>query len=298
MTRGFPDWTRAVLLTGQDSEGNFVTVQVEPGGQLWMLMKGLDLTTGEIETVGLDDKGRISAFVIDSSDAWGQILAVGNAELAARQGSPVSFDRRGQVIEVQNFANGWGIWSGGGVGALNAYALDPTRSVSGGYSVKLTSGQGEDGAAVVGGIVPTLPDTVAGLAARVSINAEAKYIVVEMHYHDGAYYHRVQWRWDVELGKLEVYDEDGNWQTVETDLQFYHNPALFNYIKLVADFDRDYYVRGLFNSIEKDLSAYPVWKEESGLGEALTCKVWVCSLDGYNDIVYVDSVVVTVNEPV
>jgi len=297
MASGYPDWTRAVRLVGLDEDGNPVTIVVEPGGQLWMLMKGLDLSTGEIETVGLDAQGRISAFVIDSSDAWGQILAVGNAELAARLGSPVSFDRRGQVIERQDFSQGWGIWSGGGVGALNAYELDPTRWAYGGYSVKLTSGQGEDGAAVVAGIVPILPDTVAGLATRVSIAAETKYIVAEMQYLDGAYYHRVQWRWDVELGKLEVFDEDGNWQVVETDLQFYHNPSLFNYIKLVADFDTDYYVRGLFNSIEVDLSAYPIWKEENDLGEALNCRIWVYSLDGYNDIVYVDSAIITVNEP-
>ena len=297
MATGYPDWTRAVTLVGTDEEGKPVTIRVEPGGQLWMLMKGINLVTEEIETVGLDAQGRISAFVIDSSDAWGQILAVGNAELAARLGSPVSLDRRGQVIEMQDFSKGWGTWSGGGVGALNAYVLDPTRWAYGGYSVKLTSGQGEDGAAVVGCRVPTLPDTVAGLAARVSIAAEAKYIVVDMEYYDTVYRHWVQWRWDVELGKLEVYLGDDTWETVESDMQFYHDPSLFNYIKLVADFDGDFYVRGIFNSIEKDLSAYPVWKEESDLGEALTCRVWVYSLDGYNDIVYVDSIIVTVNEP-
>lgn len=116
------------VLRGEGPEG-LVTVKTDGAGRMIIVPRGesgyyLDvdesgatttLIKGEkadetLKTVLVDGDGRLSAFMIDSSDAWGQMLAVGNAELASRTGSITQYDRRGQVILATNFSDGWGPW--------------------------------------------------------------------------------------------------------------------------------------------------------------------------------------------
>ncbi len=112
------------VFKGDKGGGDLVNIKVDANGQLIMIPRGQNgnylvvdasgyLTTvikgdyaGALRTVKLDDQGRLSAFVIDSQDAWGQMLQVGNAELAARLGSIVRFDKRGIVMLMDNFDSG------------------------------------------------------------------------------------------------------------------------------------------------------------------------------------------------
>ncbi len=53
---------------------------------------------GELVPMKFDAEGRGELYITDSVDVWGNIKVMGLAELAARLGSPMLFDRRGNIL--------------------------------------------------------------------------------------------------------------------------------------------------------------------------------------------------------
>lgn len=295
MAAGYPDWTRAVRLLGIDADSNLITLRADDEGKLVIPIQGWD--GAALRTVKVDEEGRLSAFITDSTDAWGQMLEVGNAELAARLGSLRVYDRRGQSVLEHDFGKGLGIFALDGDGAGHAEALDPVYWRTGGYSVKLTGGSDGDREASVAGSLPVLPSAAIAAESSWSIDTDTNYVEMDIDYYDGTLRYLCKIRYDLSLEQLVLYDEDGFWVTLEGDIKVEPAANMFNYWKLVANVTSGSYVRVLLNGIEKDISAYPIRTGAAAVAPRMVITFLNNSEPASNDVVYLDSIAASVVEP-
>lgn len=290
----YSDWTRAFALLAWDGS-NWVAVKVADDGSLYAVLQG-DYE-GTLTTVALDDEGRISAFVIDSADAWGRLLSIGNAELAARLGSPMRYDRRGQVLLMETFENGLQRWIPATVGAGASIAHDPTSALTGGYSVKMIGSTAEGGYARIQHHSGVRPVGRAGLsvAFALSTTIEAVGFFFSQYSSTGLVHGAVRY---LESGtKLQYTDANNAWQDVAVWTACGRYDQAYNQVKFVVDLDAAEYIRVLANGTEYDLSGTAVHTVAGGYAPYYDIYILFEGRTGQADYCFIDDVIVTVAEP-
>jgi len=289
----WPDFTKALLLVGVDASGDPVGVLVDSDGNLNAILKGQGATG--LQTIAVDDNGRIEVFVLDSESQWGQVLRIGNAELASRLGSPTAWDWRGQVLVSADFSDGWspGLLTTSGTGA--AAVVSPDVWLHGGFSLKLTGGS--DGGLYAAASVRTGPNPASrlGLAVIFSCSGPPDYLQLSITYQKGGTGYRSRVRIDFDNDQLQVYDYLGAWNNVG-EVKPYANEDYFHSFKFVVDIDSGKYVRVLLDDVQVDISAYAPVTLGAG-SELLTSAVYLYSHAASNDYAFVDSIVLTTGEP-
>ena len=76
----------------------------------------------------------------------GQITApeISTSEMVARLGAAPIFDRQGEILFYDQFADGLNRWTITAVGTGSSGTLSVARSLSGGYSLKVAAGPNVD----------------------------------------------------------------------------------------------------------------------------------------------------------
>lgn len=291
----FADWVRAFVMMAHDGTV-YRPVLVDELGHLYALLQGMT-PDDELRTVRLDDEGRMSAFVIDSTDAWGRMLSIGNAELAARLGSPVIYEQSGRVQKIETFEQGLSQWllsrSGAGADAV----ITPEHFHSGGYSVKMTGGSTLEHRIQISHSQGSFPRGKVGLAVAYSAPAPIDRIELELRVFDGTLVHYVRVKLDDVNNKLFVYDDTPGWQEVGVANIYTYYAYRFHFVKITADIVNDIYGALRYNQQEIDVSAYALDTALNNMPPRIDILLWVYSNDGDNDIVYMDDVILTVEEP-
>lgn len=308
------DGYMSALLKGQDVGGEPQTVKVDSDGQLYTVMRGAsgyDLLVdsdgymvavlkgeygGDLTTLGVDAQGRIQVFILDAVDKWGLKLPIGNAELAARMGSAVTHDWRGQVLMVCDFSNGipHGLKDlGSGDGTVSC---TPDYCVSGGYSMALVVSSASPYNAGLNVYLGPCPSSRVGGSMRFSLKDSPAYIQIGLTAQMGDVSHYGKVRVDLANDKLQYYDSVGAWQNAG-DIDIWAKDYVFYSFKLVIDNDTGKYVRVLVNDVEFDLSAYDLVNTGGAYNPLLSFTMDVYGSSGQTDGAYVDSFIVTCNEP-
>lgn len=302
------------ILRGVDGLGAPQTVKVDSDGQLYTVLQGASgnavvvdsdgfLTTvlkgalnGTLTTISVDVNGRIEAFILDAENQWGGVVKVGNAELAARLGSPVAWDARGQVLILTDFSSGWPAnWlttSGTGASAV----LSPDMWQRGGYSVKLTGGS--DGSKYASVLLKAGPNPTGkvGVACSFACSDTPEFLELKIVYQVTGGGVSARARVDFDNDKLQVWDDAGVWQNVGT-VSPYANPDYFHSFKFVIDVSTEVYDRVLLDDVEVDASAYSAVHVAAGGDEVLTTVTRLYSHAGNNEYAFIDSMVLTTQEP-
>lgn len=291
--KDWPDFTNATLLVGVDEDGNPLGVLVDGTGNLTAVLKGVG--TEGLQTIGVDAKGRIEVFILDREDQWGETIRIGTSELAARMGSLVTWDWRGNVYYSTDFSCGSGslLKYMQGTGAL--IEVSPERWLRGGYSLKMIAGDANEDYARVHGILSHPPSNRMGLqVAWSSIGAVPEVrICIRRYIANRIYYAKLRWLYaDATVSILKA---DGNWQSLGDWLCPVADEA-FNYMKVVADFDDLEYVRVLAGATEYDVSAYAVRQDGFANLDAVYFEVDAISDGTADEGIYLDHVILTVNE--
>jgi len=267
---------------------------IDASGYMTAVLKGAHDSV--LTTIGVDGDGRIDAFLMDGSDQWGQSLRVGNADLVGRLGSPVTWDWRGNVLYMHDFSTGYGPTFTATTGTGAAVAITPERGGYGGYALKMTAGSDSTRLARVQMPIGINPSDRVGFAARFSIYSNTGYVRLMAEHWTGATSPVGYAQIDVANKVLKVLDGDSVWQTlgsVPTSLGSF----CYCWFKLVIDPDGGNYERVLYNDKEYDASAHTLASSAIASEGVLACSVSNYGREGVNDIIYLDQIVVTVNEP-
>jgi len=281
-----------IIMVPRGQSGNYLGV--DANGYMTAVLKGAH--DAVLTTIGVDANGRIDAFLMDGSDQWGQQLRVGNADLVGRLGSPVTWDWRGNVLYMHDFSTGWGPCFSAVTGTGAAIAITPERGGYGGYAVKMTAGSDGTRLARVQLPIGVNPGARVGVAVRFSIYSNTGFVRLMLERWDSPSSPVGYVQIDVADKEIQVYDDTPTWQTlgsVPTSLGSY----CYSWLKLVIDQETGKYERVLYNDTYYDASAYTC--SASGIAVEGTMAISVSNYgrEGVNDIIYLDQIVITVNEP-
>ena len=235
----------------------------------------------------------------DYSSKWRNETVFGVAdmgELAARLKSIDTFDRRGNVIWLDDFEGTTNLWTmGGGVGYVTA--LNVGAALTGSQSMIMTTGGigGNNWAQIYRTLAYPVLSNI-GWEISSTWDDDVLYFYWEMYLYNGTTSNHPSIRYNDTTHEL-LYLDDGNvYQVFATNVDMEMTTSSFNTCKLVVDFVNGYYQRFILNDVTYDLSAYPYRQFASGTTSRLLT-YFIYHADGVTTpSIYADSAIVTQNE--
>lgn len=217
-------------------------------------------------------------------------------ELAVRLGSPVVFDRRGNVIFYDDFANGLRsvMPTVSGVGA--GYSLASTPTDIGGFSCKLDPG-------TIAGNYCTLAKYTRipqFLSAGVAFSFQHIYhdaiLTLSLYsgYHNYTYFGEV--KIDLELSEISIYDNTEGWVLLADEGLDFGLLKSFSHIKLACDLDNNKYSHMFINHMGFNLTGYDMKEQAISTDKYLTMIIKYEQKGTAPNGIYIDSLIITANE--
>jgi len=220
------------------------------------------------------------------------------AELAVRLGSFVTFDRRGNVIFLDDFASltktaYWRLGGGGG-GTVNISNLWVLYGQS---SCKLVA-EANDWVEITYELAfPTLSRMGFEFAWNRLDEGNLESIRLEIGLNDGTNWWYSELEWIAATGLWRVVSSLGAWVNLSPTIQHSADVVVFNHVKLVVDFVNKKYVRLIVNDLTYDLSNIAL---NSG-GAVVPAYVYMSFMTtanaGGDATNYIDHIIITQNEP-
>lgn len=223
--------------------------------------------------------------------------AIDLAELAARLGSVVTFDRRGDVVWFDDFEQGIGKWIPSHVVAAGEFLIENGVGRNGMFCIKVRA------AANATAFTYAQHDGVYHVEGPLGLE-------FSMATDDGSYIMEVLWnlrgrsaglraglRYQLAAGKLWYYNSAGGWTLLDDDLWLYPGTRLFHPMKLVVDSLTRKYKRLIIEQHTYDLeniAAFPRAASTQTWMEIMLGDVGQAALHQY---IWYDDVILTQNEP-
>lgn len=229
-----------------------------------------------------------------------------NAELAARLGSIVTFDRKGDVIWLDDFESNIDKWETTVIGAGGGISLSAEQARSGALSCKMITGNLANNYAEIEKRLPypTLSKHGFEISFRSFVDREFQW---EMYVYKGLVggwmsntVAALQMRYDYPNANLEI--NTGTilvpvWTVIDTPFTLFTGETLFHTFKMVADLDTEMAVRAVIDYKEYDLSAYPMLSMASITPMHLRVLFRVTTRVNFVRATYADDAIITQNEP-
>lgn len=218
-------------------------------------------------------------------------------ELAARLWSPVTFDRRGNVVFMDTFQDGLNKWHLGDLYENAEVHLSVVKALVGAYSARLITPDSDTLFVwIARDFQPTVESKIGAEYSYQIIDSEVDFVVGISHY-TGSDEYSYNIKFDTSAGKLYYQASNGDWVEAETGLVAGTAPTCWNTMKLVVDLSAKEYVRAVFNDTTVPLAGLVCPHTTIGSEAALYSHV-----RGHGDVsqtytAYVDRVIITQNEP-
>lgn len=228
----------------------------------------------------------------------GQLYRVSDlAELAARLGSIVTFDRRGSVIWLSSFDHGLAEFLTSAPGTGASIAASAARTRRGQYSALLTAGSDTGQTATLTRYLPVPPAAYFGAELSFSLASTISSLQLTIDHFRGAYGTRYRVRWSDTLETLQYLDSNEAWQTLASNVPLLHQSYFFHTMKLVIDPENRQYVRFMLDNDTYAMPGISGFVEASGGLDVGAVFLALTGRPGFNDQVYVDDVILTTEEP-
>lgn len=218
-------------------------------------------------------------------------------EVAARLGSIVIYDKRGDVVDFDNFEEPVIRWLAGYSVAAGSVQLDSTYAKSGSQTLKIVTGAGASATEVV----TTLLSVLASKRLGIEISFKSLSSNVNLHfwiyYYDGIHYYGAELKIDRVLLKiyLKIAAIPETWAEV-VDLTTF-NADIWYTIKLVMDFNINTYVRLMFSDKEYDVSAYNLLSGNAVISPYVYIGMTIKNRVASSGSVWIDDFILTQEEP-
>jgi len=218
-------------------------------------------------------------------------------ELAARLGSTLTYDRRGNVLWFYNFDHGVnGIGQFPGVGD-NSIGLAADYWQTAPFSAYITADANAAAQPYIHTRQPVPPLGKVGFQSSIKFSANAHNVTLQLSHWEGDDRYYSYLNLDPDAETLQVFTGNEGTVTLDSDLPDLSTGYYFANIKLVVDLSDHTLVRAMVDSNEYDLSDYTMKKAVGGIAPNLQVMVrLIGNTDGASTI-YVDNLIITHNEP-
>jgi len=219
------------------------------------------------------------------------------AEHAARLGSPITFDRRGEVIWFDDFEGGidrWVEWSQG-LGASVVWTTDKPNS--GGFSCKLTTGSNLERAAQIRRWFAYPVLSKLGFEFSFAIDDKLSYMQTDFTIYTGAFTAWAGLKYDYVNSKLQYMDHLLAYQDIFTSLSIEDTYFTYNTLKVVADFTANTWSRVILNEQSSALAVPLYTAADLVTPPQIRLLIYFKSIAANNSVNYIDNVILTQNEP-
>ena len=218
-------------------------------------------------------------------------------ELAARLGSIVSHDRRGDVIWLDGFEDGLDKWQPTTSGSGAAVDLSTSRARNGLFSARLVAGSDTNRLAQIRRFLPFPSLSAFGLEISFGPPTTIDSLLLTLEINHGASRVQFQVRYRDTDDDLQYRDSVGAYITFATDITLIDTNRIFHTAKLVVDGRLGQYLRFIWDNTEYDLSGNAGFTVAPLTVARMDVIIDLVGRAGQNDIVYVDDVIITQNEP-
>ncbi len=218
-------------------------------------------------------------------------------ELAARLGSPITFDRRGDVVWWDDFEWTLNKWVVEAVGTGAAGAVSSAKARNGRMSCLLTGGSDGAHSAAIRHQEPFPVVGSFGLECSFGLGGDISAFRIQMTLYDGSQSHDAYVQWSDIANTLSYLDAAGGVTIFASGVDLLLGDPVFHTAKLVYNLTTARYVRFLLDSSEYDLSGIAGLDAAAATLPYLQIRLTLLSRNGSNDTCYVDDVILTQNEP-
>ncbi len=218
-------------------------------------------------------------------------------ELAARLGSIVTFDRRGDVVWLEDFEGSLSRWTEAGSGTDHAAIISAESAHHGSFSCKITTGKDGD---KLGGITHTgVAMVLSKIGYEVSFTLDSDIDIIEWRftYYDGSLGYQTVIYFDYTNKKLQYRDTSQNLVDIATGVNLHYGSQLYHTVKFVTDLVNKKYNRVIFDNVAYDLSDIALRTWTSSLFPRYLINIFTETLTDTNVSNHIDNVIITQNEP-
>jgi hypothetical protein len=221
---------------------------------------------------------------------------IDEAELAARLGSIITFDRRGNVIWMDDFESGVAKWNLSGNGTGNTQLISTTRARNGSNSLALTCGSDLGVySRMIKYLEPPVNSSI-GFEFSFSIDANITKIEAIARFYDGTYNRYGYFKIDVTNAKIQYMNSAAGWVDLLVGISWITNTSYFYTIKMVCDFLNDTYLRVVLRDKTYDLSSVELRKVASATYPRFELEITAYGTAVTNAVAYIDDIIFTQNE--
>ena len=219
------------------------------------------------------------------------------AELAVRLGGISSFDRRGDIIFMEDFSSGTArVYTSGSGTGYDAYP-STDAPLSGGVHLMLQAGNAANNLAWLTKemVYPVLGRV--GLECAFVARSDQMYFKTRIFEYVSIERAEYSVRYAVQTGKLEILQSNGTYAVLGTPGLTYLGYNDYNVMKMVVGILNGRYVRVLFNDHTYIADAYQPYVTGGIYRKCMAADVEVTANDANSMPVPVDNFIVTQNEP-
>jgi len=218
------------------------------------------------------------------------------AELAARLGAPVTYNRFGSLLFADTFESGLAAWTIAVNGVGGSVLPSNTRSWEGELSVRMLSGTGVTPDVAISKYMPPIADTNIGIQAAFALDTNLVQYDMYVTCGDGArrYFYRV--RYDHAAGTLAYRSGLAAYTVFATPGPLFDQANNFHNMKLVVNNTGKEYIRFYLDNVAYPMTGIAVYQDGLLINPFMQVgfKVWG---DGALDtVLYLDSFVLTYDE--
>jgi len=222
---------------------------------------------------------------------------IDDAELAARLGSINTFDRRGNVVWMDDFEGPVLKWNTSTNGDNAAVALSTTWPKQGSQCCKLTAGEGAAGNAAILRYINLYSLGCVGLEVSFTVDAATTAVDIQFRYYDGDNSQNGYMRIIPGTQTIQYVNALGAWADILTDINLYDDGTTYNTLKLVINTRTIEFVRVLYNERSASMAGLGLRQGVGAIAPTLYAIITHASIAAAVKSIYVDNVILTQNEP-
>lgn len=218
-------------------------------------------------------------------------------ELAVRLGGIHSIDRLGDIFLVDSFENGIENCTVFTHGVGSSVSLSGAKHKTGGFSCKFVSGSTLGKLAQIDLATPYPQISNMGAEFSFMLVSDVYQVSITLWVFTSTTYKGLYLKYYPGDDALYYEDIDFYEKELDLDADFRYADDCFNTIKMVGDFENGNWLRVITNKGVYDLSGIELFGETGIYDPMVKFRIQVYSASGDNAIVYIDDVMLTLNEP-